>query len=81
MHLLKNLFYICLRIKTNAMTQVELRIKVATMTSQEFIGYRDELESNWSEVKRPLMQILSLACINRFGMTLVGLEQNESKTT
>jgi hypothetical protein len=76
------LFYICLRIKTNnPMTQVELRIKVATMTSQEFIGYRDELESNWSEVKRPLMQILSLACIKRFGMTLVGLEQNESKTT
>jgi hypothetical protein len=81
LNLLEILFYICLRIKTNAMTQVELRIKVATMTSQEFIGYRDELESNWSEVKRPLMQILSLACINRFGMTLVGLEQNESKTT
>jgi hypothetical protein len=52
----------------------ELRNKVSDMTKQEFINYRDELENNWNEDLRPLMNILALACINKFGTTLVNLD-------
>ena len=55
------------------MTTTELRIRIAEMTKQDFINYRDELESNWNESLRPQMQMLSLACINKFGTTLVNL--------
>ena len=43
------------------------------MTKQEFISYRDELENNWNETLKPLMRVLSLACINKFGTTLANL--------
>ena len=55
------------------MTAQELRTKVNGMTKVEFAAMRDELESNWSETLRPLMQILSLACINKFNTTLINL--------
>ncbi len=56
------------------MTTSELRNKVEGMTKQDFINYRNELESNWDENLRPLMNILSLACINKFGTTLIKLD-------
>ena len=52
------------------MTTLELRNKVKDMTKEDFIILRDNLENNWSEKLRPLMQILSLECINKFGTTL-----------
>ena len=55
------------------MTTTELRTAVKEMTKQEFINLRDELESNWSDSLRSKMQILSLACINKFGTTLINL--------
>jgi len=54
-------------------TANELRTKVNGMTKEQFIQLRDELENNWSESLRPQMQILSLACINKFKTTLVNL--------
>ena len=51
-------------------TQIELRNKITEMTKLEMITLRDELENNWSDSLRPLMQILSLGCINKFGTTL-----------
>lgn len=60
-------------IKTNIMEAYKLRVAVLTMTKKEMIDYRDQLESNWDESKRPLMKILSLACINKFKTTLINL--------
>ena len=51
-------------------TQTELRNKVNEMTKVEMITLRDELENNWSDSLRPLMQVLSLGCITNFGTTL-----------
>jgi len=59
------------------MTTTELRTAVKEMTKQEFINLRDELESNWDNSLRPKMQILSLACINKFGTTLINLNKNK----
>tara|TARA_R110000851_G_scaffold27996_1_gene78382 strand:+ start:247 stop:414 length:168 start_codon:yes stop_codon:yes gene_type:complete len=55
------------------MTTLQLRNKVKEMTKQEFVNYRNELENNWSESLIPLMQILSLACINKYKTTLINL--------
>jgi|GEM_PF-5313474 len=52
------------------MTQSELRVRVGSMTKTEMISLRDHLETNWSDSFRPLMDILSLGCINKFKTTL-----------
>ena len=51
----------------------ELRIKAQELTQEEMKNLRDELEANWDESKREIMQILSLACINKFKRTLSSL--------
>ena len=55
-------------------TQTELRNKVNEMTKAEMISLRDELENNWSDSLRPLMQILSLGCLKNFNKTLINLK-------
>jgi len=55
------------------MTTSELRNRINEMTKKEFITMRDELENNWNESKRPLMNILSMGCINRFNTTLANI--------
>ena len=62
---------------TKPITDQELRKKVNVMTKSEMITLRDELENNWSESLRPLMEVLSLGCINNFGTTLDRLERVE----
>jgi hypothetical protein len=57
----------------NFPTAEELRVAVKGMTKEEMIILRDKLESNWSNNLRPIMQILSLGCINKFNVTLVSL--------
>ena len=52
------------------MTATQLRNEITTMTLQEIINLRDELERNWSNELRPLMNVLSLGCIKRFNKTL-----------
>jgi hypothetical protein len=59
---------------TKPITPRELREKVNAMTKSEITTLRDELENNWSESLRPLMEILSLRCINNFGTTLINLK-------
>ncbi len=54
-------------------TETQLRNKVNGMTKLEMITLRDELENNWSDSLRPIMQVLSLGCINNFGTTLINL--------
>jgi hypothetical protein len=56
------------------MTTAQLREQANKMTKKEMIAQRDFMESNWSEFMRPSMQILSLACINKFETTLVNLD-------
>lgn len=56
------------------MTTTELRNNASEMTKQQFINLRDKMENNWSETLRPSMQVLSLACINKFGTTLSNLK-------
>jgi len=51
-------------------TPSELRNKIHGMTKLEMVNLRDELENNWDNSLRPLMQILSLGCITRFKITL-----------
>ena len=51
----------------------ELRSKVGQMTKPEMAILRDELESNWSETLRPLMDILALGCISKFKTTITRL--------
>ncbi len=51
-------------------TATQLRNEVMTMTLQEITNLRDELESNWSNELRDVMNVLSLACIKRFNKTL-----------
>jgi hypothetical protein len=50
-----------------------LRESVHTMTKLQFIQLRDDLEANWDDSYRGLMQVLSLSCINRFRTTLIKL--------
>ena len=52
------------------MTATQLRNEVTTMTLEEIINLRDKLEANWSNELRPVMNVLSLACIKRFNKTL-----------
>tara|TARA_R110001632_G_scaffold14448_2_gene48711 strand:- start:459 stop:626 length:168 start_codon:yes stop_codon:yes gene_type:complete len=52
------------------MTQSELRVRVGSMTKTEMISLRDQMEINWSDSLRPLMDILSLGCVNKFKTTL-----------
>ena len=54
-------------------TATQLRNEVMTMTLKEIISLRDELENNWSNTLRPVMNVLSLACIKRFNKTLSNL--------
>jgi hypothetical protein len=54
-------------------TVTQLRDKVSTMTINEMVNLRDELEGNWSNELRPAMNVLSLACIKRFNKTLSSL--------
>jgi len=58
----------------NIPTEAELRVKISEMTKHEFIALRDELESNWSESYRTLMNLLSLKSITRFNTILSSLE-------
>ncbi|MGI9554398.1 MAG: hypothetical protein ACR2M6_00365 [Vampirovibrionia bacterium] len=58
----------------NIPTEAELRVKVSEMTKHEFIALRDELESNWSESYRPIMNLLSLTSIIKFNIVLSSLE-------
>ena len=55
------------------MTTSELRNKINEMTKKDMASLRDELESNWNDSLRPLMQILSLGCINKYNTTLINL--------
>jgi len=55
------------------LTATELRIKIKDMSKVEMINLRNELESNWDSSLKPLMEILSLACINKFKTTLIKL--------
>ena len=48
----------------------ELRAIVKNMTKQEMILLRDNMESDWNNSLRPLMNILSLGCINKFNTTI-----------
>ncbi len=57
-----------------------MRISLAELTKIDFITIRDEMESNWKESMRDAMQVLSLSCINRFGVTLSELKLNEIMT-
>ena len=50
--------------------EMELRIKVTKMSKLEMIELRDELENNWDESLRPLMDVLSLGCWNKFKTTI-----------
>ena len=52
------------------MSATKLRNKASKMTRQEMIEQRDFMESRWTEKMREAMQVLSLACINKFGVTL-----------
>lgn len=45
-------------------------ISMSKLTKQEFIALRDDMELNWDDSMRSSMQVLSLACIKRFGITL-----------
>ena len=55
------------------MTQSELRVRVGSMTKTEMVSLRDQIETNWSDSLRPLMNILSLGCISKFKTTLARL--------
>jgi hypothetical protein len=59
----------------NIPTEAQLRVKVSEMTKHEFIALRDELESNWSESYRPLMNLLSLTSIIKFNTVLTKLNK------
>ena len=50
--------------------EMELRVKVTNMSKSEMIELRDELEKNWNESLKPLMNVLSLGCLNKFKTTL-----------
>ena len=53
---------------------------MSKLTKQEFIALRDDMELNWDDSMRSHMQVLSLACINRFGVLLSKLDvKSESK--
>lgn len=54
-------------------TETQLRNKINEMTKVEMITLRDELENNWTNSLRPIMQVLSLGCISNFGTTLINL--------
>jgi len=58
------------------MNATELRNKIATMTKKQMVELRDFMESRWSEKMRESMQVLSLGCINKFGVTISNLESN-----
>ena len=51
-------------------TEMEIRVKLNSMTKEEFANVRDILESNWSEKLRPTMQVLSFGCLTRFKIKL-----------
>ena len=51
--------------------ETKLRTSVYTMTKGQFIQLRDDLEANWDDQYRGLIMVLSLACINKFGTTLI----------
>ena len=55
------------------MTKKELRVKVPTMTISEMKSLRNEIEKNYTDNDRIKIQILSLACINKFKKTLSSL--------
>lgn len=54
-------------------TEYQLRLKISEMSKNDMIKLRDELENNWNENLRPLMQVLSLGCLMKFKVTLVSL--------
>ena len=56
------------------MNATELRNKAKSMTKVEMIEMRDFMEARWNEKMREAMQVLSMACINKFGTTLSTLE-------
>ena len=53
---------------------MELRIKVTKMSKSEMIELRDELENNWDESLKPLMDVLSLGCWRKFKTSLNRLD-------
>ncbi len=53
--------------------EMNARIQAEGMTREQMIIERDYLEANWTEDLRPLMLILSKACIKKFKTTLVRL--------
>ena len=56
------------------MTTAQIKEMANKMTKSEMIAQRDFMENNWKEFMREPMQALSLACINKFGTTLVNLD-------
>lgn len=54
----------------NFPTESNLRENAGSMTLAEMKNLRDQLEKNWTNELRGLMQILSMACINKFNVTL-----------
>lgn len=49
-------------------------ISMNKLTKQEFIALRNDIELNWDDSMKGNMQVLSLACIKRFGTTLSKLK-------
>ena len=51
-------------------SETQLRSTVMVMSKNEMISLRDQIESNWTNSLRPLMNILSLGCIKKFNTTI-----------
>lgn len=64
------MIYLCTMIKKDISIARLREISMSKLTKQEFIALRDDMELNWDDSMRSHMQVLSLACINRFGITL-----------
>tara|TARA_R110000868_G_scaffold112527_2_gene303008 strand:+ start:26273 stop:26446 length:174 start_codon:yes stop_codon:yes gene_type:complete len=56
------------------MNATQLRNTASNMTKIEMIEMRDFMESRWNEKMREAMQVLSIACINKFNASLSVLE-------
>ena len=56
------------------MNATQLRAKADKMTKIEMTEMRDFMEPKWTNSMHEAMQVLSLACINKFNTTLSTLE-------
>lgn len=57
------------------MNASKLRKGIRNMSKDEMISLRDHMERNWTDSLRPLMDILSLGCINKFKTTISRIDE------